>query len=148
MIRFKDKAGYLEVSVVDDNGDFVTGLTITYEVRDISDNSLFASGTLTAAGNIYKAAITFTSVGQYTAIYTTPAGYQNLTEIFTLEEQFGDKVTLDAIYNVEYGRWKIDTALDQLVLYKPDNSTEIARFDLKDATGSPTSDNPFERTVA
>lgn len=53
---------------------------------------------------------------------------------------------VDFIKDIEGGRWKIDTALNQMVFYKEDNVTEVARFDLFDAAGSPTSDSPFERT--
>lgn len=72
---------YLETSVIDDNGDFVTGLSLSYEVRKSSDNSLFASGVLTSEGNVYKASIIFTSIGQYRVFYTTPSGYENGLDI-------------------------------------------------------------------
>jgi len=69
---------FLETSVIDDDtGAFITGLTITYEVRNSDDNTLFASGTLIGQGNVYKKAITFTSLGQYRVFYTTPSGYEN-----------------------------------------------------------------------
>ena len=52
---------------------------------------------------------------------------------------------LEFLYDVEIGRWKIDTSTKELILYKGDNVTEIARFDLKGATGAPNATAPFER---
>ena len=49
--------------------------------------------------------------------------------------------------NLLYGRWKIDTTLNQLLMYAPDNVTVIATFDLKDASGNPTSSLIYERKV-
>ena len=39
-------------------------------------------------------------------------------------------------YNTQAGRWRI--VANQLILYQPDNTTEMARFDLFDAFGDPT----------
>jgi hypothetical protein len=44
---------------------------------------------------------------------------------------------------IEGGRWKI--VANQMIFYSSDNVTEIARFDLKAANGSPTMNNPMER---
>lgn len=45
---------------------------------------------------------------------------------------------------IEGGRWKIVS--NQMVFYEEDNVTEVARFDLLDAAGNPTTANVFERT--
>ena len=50
------------------------------------------------------------------------------------------------IKNMEGGRWKIDTGANQMIFYQDDNTTEVARFDLFDSAGSPTSSSPYERT--
>ena len=55
------------------------------------------------------------------------------------------KVDTAFIKAIEGGRWKIDTALNQMVFYDDDNTTEIARYDLKDADGNPVSDSVYER---
>lgn len=67
----------LIVAVVDTSGDFVTGLTISYEVRKSSDNSLTTSGTLTSTGNIYTDSITISVVGGYYVLYSSPTNYEN-----------------------------------------------------------------------
>lgn len=52
---------------------------------------------------------------------------------------------VDFIKDIEGGRWRIDSGLNQMVFYKDDNTTEIARFDLFDAGGAPTTDAVFDR---
>jgi hypothetical protein len=47
-------------------------------------------------------------------------------------------VITQAIYDYTFGRWAIDKANNQMVIYEPDNVTELARFDLKDENGNPT----------
>tara|TARA_B100001123_G_scaffold444868_1_gene594843 strand:+ start:247 stop:678 length:432 start_codon:yes stop_codon:yes gene_type:complete len=46
------------------------------------------------------------------------------------------------------GKWKIDSSSKQMIFYKKDNSTEIARFDLKDSDGSASVSSVFERIRA
>jgi len=50
------------------------------------------------------------------------------------------------LYDMLGGRWKIEQSTNQMVFYKSDNITEIARFDLKDANASASWSNVFERT--
>ena len=47
------------------------------------------------------------------------------------------------IKNIEGGRWKIIN--NQMIFYKSDNSTEIARFNLYDKDGQLSEENIFER---
>jgi hypothetical protein len=56
---------------------------------------------------------------------------------------------VDFLVDVEGGGWEIDSANNQWVYYKSDNTTEIARFDLFDPDGNPNSYGPLfkrERT--
>lgn len=53
--------------------------------------------------------------------------------------------TVQQLYNIGFGRWKIDTVTKQMLFYAPDNATLVATFNLFDANGSPTSDAVFER---
>ena len=46
--------------------------------------------------------------------------------------------------DMEGGRWKVTTG-NQMIFYKPDNVTEIARFDLFDISGASTNDAVTER---
>lgn len=49
--------------------------------------------------------------------------------------QFVDDITF--LKDIEGGRWKIEGV--QMIFYKSDNLTEVARFNLFDAAGNPTS---------
>jgi len=50
---------------------------------------------------------------------------------------------INFIQQMGSGRWKIES--NQMIFYKDDNTTEIARFNLFDNLGSPTMDAVFER---
>ena len=52
-------------------------------------------------------------------------------------------ISIDFLKEMEGGRWEIDG--NQMIFYGEDNITEVARFNLFDSDGSPTSDNPTER---
>lgn len=72
---------YLESLVTDQQGDGVTGLTVTYKVIKSSDNSLKASGTLTDVGDgVYQGSYLFDTVGQYRVVYFTPTTYLDAIE--------------------------------------------------------------------
>ncbi len=53
---------------------------------------------------------------------------------------------VEFIRHIEGGRWRIVN--DQMIFYKADNSTEVARFDLYDQFGAPNSETVFERRRA
>ncbi len=55
------------------------------------------------------------------------------------------QVDVTFLVDIEGGRWLIDEAANQMICYKADNVTEVARFDLKDVGGVAGTDNPFER---
>jgi hypothetical protein len=66
--------------------------------------------------------------------------------IIQMDTHFKD---VDFLVDVEGGGWEIDSANNQWVYYKSDNTTEIARFDLFDPDGNPNSYGPLfkrERT--
>lgn len=54
---------------------------------------------------------------------------------------------LEFLYHIESGRWKIDTSTKELIIFKSDNVTEVARFSLKGSTGKANATNPFERVA-
>jgi hypothetical protein len=52
--------------------------------------------------------------------------------------------TLAQLYDISFGRWHI--VGNQMVFYKEDNVTEVARFNLFDDTATPSMDAVFQRT--
>lgn len=91
----KNKPYYLEVAVIDTSGNFVNGLSISYEIRESDSNTLFESGTLIEEGNAYKKEVTFTSSEQFRVFYTTPSGYENgIEKIITHDGDMTDIATI------------------------------------------------------
>ena len=63
------------------------------------------------------------------------------TNIGTIQTDISNlQVAQQFMADIEGGRWKIDTGANQMIFYKADNTSEVARFNLLDESGSPTSD--------
>lgn len=100
MILFKDTDYKLDIGVIDRRGDFVTGLTVTYNVRKSSDNSLIASETATEVGSsgIYQtSSLSFSVVDKYRIEYTTPSKYDNVVEEILVIQDIADQVWDEAL---------------------------------------------------
>ena len=76
---------FLIVTALDKSGDFKSGLTITYEVRKSSDNSLITNGTLINTGSIYTDTISIANIGEYYILYFTPSKYENGLETLIVQ---------------------------------------------------------------
>jgi hypothetical protein len=57
----------------------------------------------------------------------------------------GIQTLIEFIRDVEGGKWRIDSTLNQMIFYKPDNTTELMRFNLYDANGTQSSNVITER---
>jgi len=74
------------------------------------------------------------------------AGHVTADTVGKVLSDIGTNVLLLRKY--EEGRWKVHASggdLNRLVLYDSDGTTPLLKFDLKDASGSATYTNPFER---
>jgi hypothetical protein len=138
-------------------GKLKAGLaTVGFTLYDVSGSvtvprntsGVYELGTLTG---IYGANISFPDAfagsilwdsGEASPVYateeidliTTPAGLaSNVASI---------QATLDAdltfVKDMLGGQWKIDDNQFQMIFYKDDNTTEVARFDLRDNKGDPS----------
>tara|TARA_Y100000287_G_scaffold180705_1_gene175903 strand:- start:314 stop:751 length:438 start_codon:yes stop_codon:yes gene_type:complete len=58
-----------------------------------------------------------------------------------------DEVEIDSRLTRHFtvGQWEIDKSTNEMIFYQDDNVTEMGRFDLKDAKGSPSTDQVFKR---
>ena len=138
-----------------------TGSTgVGYQLLDTSgavSSPRTTSGVYQTAPGIYAAYITFPDNFRGQVLWDTGTAFLTAsyaTEQYNYEEN-NPKVdltysvvtsmtgTLQSIYDIQYGRWRI--VGDQMIFYKEDNATEVARFDLFDDTGNPTMDAVFER---
>ena len=68
----------------------------------------------------------------------------NGTSVYAVESIEED---VNSRYNrlMNSGRWKIDASSKQMIFYKDDNSTEIARYNLKDRNGDASFTEVFDR---
>ena len=144
-------------------GNPATGLTPTIKIRKVSDNSLVIDGgSMSEIGDgFYKYSFAQYS-GSVDYVMRTDGGgslaasdrYQ-----FAGNENFVDDIwdepasnhvvsgslggMVNFINDIQGGRWKIVS--NQMIFYKDDNTTEVARFNLFDDGGVPTMSSPFER---
>jgi len=88
----KNIATNFEVAIQDSYGKFVSGLTIGYEVRKCSDDSVVTSGTATETNNVYHFTYTFTAAEQYRLEWTTPTGYEDGFETIEVEASAEEQV--------------------------------------------------------
>jgi len=86
---------YLELFVTDSEGSPVTGLTTTFVIYKASDNSVVTSGSLIDKGNgTYQGSYTFTTLGDFYIIYTTPSQYTNEIESISVIEDYAKDADL------------------------------------------------------
>lgn len=93
-----------EVAVQDNYGKFVSGLTVDYEIRKCSDDSVVTSGTATETNNVYHFSYTFTTAEQYRLEWTTPATYEDGFDTIEVEASAEEQILLkvaDGTYTVE-----------------------------------------------
>jgi len=94
---YKNIEQYYEISVIDEVGDFVTGLTIQYIVNLSSDNSFITSGYTTETDNVYHFNYTFTNNGDYRLKFITPTYYDNFFDTITVLDKFATNIDLSGI---------------------------------------------------
>ena len=145
----------------------ITGLTATVNIYDLSDDSLVVTaGGLSEIGTtgIYKYDFSlYDNTKDYTWISDGGAGLEDdIRYIYGASESDYNKQMTDVqadldnpdqykadltgldtmitfLFNIEGGKWEMTS--NQLIMYKSDNITEVARFNLFNAAGNPAMDN-------
>lgn len=92
-----NQAYEFEIALIDRNGDFDTSGTVSIEIENTSTGATEASGTMTVQGDVYKFTHTFTSLGQFRALYTTPSGFKNGLEAISIVNSIEDSVWDEAL---------------------------------------------------
>jgi hypothetical protein len=119
---------------------------VGYQLLDTSGgvvSSRTTTGVYQTAPGIYAAYVSFPDDFRGQILWDTGTTFVTAsyaTEQYNYEE---NNPRVDSIYDVQFGRWRI--VGDQMLFYKEDNATEIARFNLFDDAGNPTMDAVFER---
>jgi hypothetical protein len=88
----KNVNNYYDVTVIDEIGDFVSGLIINYEIRKSIDNSLIISGITNEIESTYYFNYMFDIIGNYRLKYITPENYDNGFEQISVTENFISKI--------------------------------------------------------
>lgn len=142
----------------------LTGSTgVSYQVLDVGGGIIAGpstAGVYQVAPGIYAANITYPDNFHGQTLWTCPATgsfpVSHAVEQYNVEEN-DPKVadtwnmvnaitgTIYDLYDMGYGRWKIDKNANQMIFYRADNTTEVARYNLFDDNGTPTFDGVFER---
>jgi uncharacterized protein YoxC len=123
-------------------------------INDIYDIVFDLSGTITSlsssanilSSSVYAISSSATLISASAAIIDNSVSMLSgaIAELAGITGTLGNIETkVDRLIDIQYGRWFIDN--NQMIFYKEDNVTEVARFDLFDENGNPTMDAVFDR---
>jgi hypothetical protein len=105
------------------------------------------------SSGIYASEITFSDTFHGTIFWDVTASgntvyaseeYNATTSATVALELVAEDITF--IKDIEGGMWKIDRVTKQMIFYKSDNDTEVARFNLLDMNDSPSVDLIYKRS--
>lgn len=149
----------IAVSLEDSSGTMISGETVYFDIRRTDDTELSPpnSGILTestVASGVYKSTVSINETGSFICYIKTDNYGTQTKDILVDPMPVADAVwststatnllsDVEFIRDVEGGRWYINN--NQLILFKEDNITEIARFNLYDKDSNPADTNVFER---
>ena len=100
-------------------------------------------GEIISSSGIYSASIYVTAEFSGSILWDTGEG----SPTFATEDYNGNDYKIDFTRNVTTGRWQIDKATNEMIFYKEDNTTEVARYSLFDSDGNPSVAAVFDRKV-
>lgn len=94
MESYKDITDFIELTLLDNKGNRVSGETVTYTIYKSLDNTIFQSGTLTEIGvtGIYQDSVVFTDATRYRIEYITPNNFDNAIESVFVKNDIFDMV--------------------------------------------------------
>lgn len=142
---------YITVAFEDTEGNPAEGLSPVVSIWRVSDNSLLVDDVsmLEIGGGWYK--YLWTGYDPDIPVVIRCNGGVSLNNRYGWGVSLVDveakvdllQVDLSFIKNIEGGKWQI--VGEQMIFYKEDNITEIARFDLFNEAGLPANQNVFKR---
>lgn len=128
-----------------------TGLIPTVSALRLSDNTLVVDGQQMSESNLSGFYYwNWTEYGEDQEYVITADGGTDLDEVERYK--FGGSAEADIklikgdvefLKNIEGGKWEI--VENQMIFYKADNLTEVARFNLFDASGNPAMEKVYKR---
>ena len=98
-------------------------------------------GEILAGSGLYSASVYFADNFSGSIVWDTGES----SPAFATEEYNGINEKVEFIRDIEGGRWKIDSTTKEMIFFKQDNASEVARFGLSGSSGTPQVSNVFER---
>jgi hypothetical protein len=120
--------------------------TVGYRILD-TNGTLSGSritsgiGEIIGGSGIYSASMHFTSEFSGSVLWDTGESSPS----YASEDYNGNDYKIDFTRHVTTGRWTINKSTSEMVFYKEDNHTEIARYELFDENGNPSVSSVFDR---
>ena len=134
------------IAFFSDQGIPKTGLTPTIDVwKDDATHIINAQVMTEIAGGFYKYNyVAYDETVNYCIRADGGAGLQDNDRYMLTTNDLGDiEERLTFLKDIEGGRWKIEG--NQMIFYKSDNVTEVARFNLFNEGGVAAMKNLYER---
>jgi len=98
-------------------------------------------GEIIVDSGIYSSSVHFSTDFSGSILWDTGEG----TPVYATEDYNSIDEYIHFIHSIEGGKWQIDSSTNQMIFYKRDNSTEVARFDLYDSDGTASITDVFRR---
>lgn len=134
-------------AIIDTQGITVTPRTIAGVYQLLSGSGLYAAYVTfpdTFRGQLlWDTGVAFSSVTYAVEEYNFESNNPRVDDTWQMVNSMTGSV--QQLVDIGYGRWKIDVSTKQMIFYRADNVTEVARFSLFDQTGTPNIDAVFER---
>ena len=121
------------------------GYRLIDSVGSVSGSRVTAGvGEVLAGSGIYSGSVYFTETFSGSILWDTGEA----SPTFASEDYNGLDETIDFTRHITAGRWQIDKDAFEMIFYREDNQTEIARYSLKDREGDPSFTEVFDRIKA
>ena len=98
-------------------------------------------GEILAGTGIYSSSIYFSSNFSGSILWDSGES----SPVYATEEYNPMPEQVEFIKSIEGGRWKLDSDTNQMIFYKDDNTTVVARFGMSGSEGTPAVSDVFER---
>ena len=112
--------------------------TLGAEVSSAVNTGIYELGTSTG---IYGVELSLSSQFSGSIVWSVTSA----PTVFATEEV---KIDQKMARYIHTGRWTVDSENKQMIFYQDDNTTVIARYNLFDATGSPSVTEVFDRVYS
>ena len=124
---------------------FQTGLTVTAYVWSPAVVKSAQQNLTEISDGVYYLDFTFSAAGVWFIVFSE-GGTKSTFLTARVETTLALQASVQFLVDIEGGRWEISS--NQMIFYKSDNVTEVARFDLFDGAGLPAEEDIVERTRA